>query len=103
MKLKKSIEEIKNDYHLFIDIQMGKFLKSVNQSEFHSEKEAQNILGKIIEVYNNLIAPEHDRLDNSTVEAKTVWFNSVEINFSNSTQLTIEKNTLRAKESVIDT
>jgi hypothetical protein len=82
MKLNKSIEEIKNDYHLFIDIQMGKYLKTVNRSEFNSEDEAKNILSKIIEAYNNFIAPEHDRLDNSPIDAKTAWFNSVEISFS---------------------
>ncbi|MCL6099372.1 MAG: hypothetical protein M1391_12435 [Bacteroidetes bacterium] len=82
MKFNKPIEEIKNDYHLFIDIQTGKYLKSANQSEFQSDQEAQNILGKIIDAYNNLIAPEHDRLDNSTVEARAVWFNSVDIDFS---------------------
>jgi len=105
MKPNKSIEEIKNDYHLFIDIQMGKFLKSANQSEFQSEKEAQNILGKIIEAYNNLIAPEHNRLDASTPEAKTSWFNSVEIDFFSLTQpVTNEpdvKETFRAMENVI--
>jgi hypothetical protein len=101
----KSIEEIKNDYHLFIDIQMGKYLKSVNQSEFQSEKEAQNILSKIIEAYNNLIATEHDRLDNSTTEAKAAWFNSVEIDFSNFTPSANHeqdiKDTFRAMENVV--
>lgn len=82
MKFNKPIEEIKNDYHLFIDIQRGKYLKSVNQSEFRSDQEAQNILGKIIEAYSNLIAPGHERLDNSTIEAKATWFNSLQIDYS---------------------
>lgn len=105
MNKTQSIEEIKNDYHLFIDIQMGKFLKSVNQTEFQSEKEAQNILGKIIEAYNTLIAPENDRLDNSTTEAKAAWFNSVEIDFSSFTpSVNYEpgvKDNFRALENVV--
>jgi hypothetical protein len=96
MKLNESIEKFKKDYHLFIDIQMGKYLKSVNQSEFQSDKEAQNVLGKIIEAYNELIAPEHDRLDNSTTEAKAAWFNSIQINFSENTQ----KKLLSEKEKI---
>lgn len=79
--MNNSIEQIKADYHLFIDIQMGKYLKSVNRSEFNSDAEAKNVLDKIIESYNKQIAPEHDRLDNSTNEAKAAWFNSVQINF----------------------
>lgn len=86
MNTSKSIEEIKNDYHLFIDIQMGKFFKLVNQSAFLSEQEAQNILSKIMESYNKLIAHEHLRLDNTTIEAKTAWFNSIEIDFLGGTQ-----------------
>ena len=77
----KSIEEIKADYHLFINIQMGKYLKSFNRSEFNSDAEAKNVMDKIIETYNKLIAPEHDRLDHSTNEAKAAWFNSIQINF----------------------
>lgn len=79
--MNNSIEQIKADYHLFIDIQMGKYLKSVNRSEFNSDAEAKNILDKIIESYNKQIAPEHDRLDNSTNEAKAAWFNSIQIDF----------------------
>lgn len=79
--MKKSIEEIKADYHLFIDIQMGKYLKSVNRGEFNSDAEAKNVLDKIIETYNKLISPEHDRLDNSITEAKASWFNSIQIDY----------------------
>jgi len=82
MKLNKSIEKIKADYHLFIDIQVAKYLKSVKQSEFQTEQEAQNILGKVIKAYNRIIAPEHERLDNSTNEAKASWFNSIQIDYS---------------------
>jgi hypothetical protein len=77
----KSIEEIKADYHLFIDIQMGKYLKGANKSEFTDKFEANLVLGKIVEAYNNKIASDHRRLDNSDTQAKAAWFNSIEIDF----------------------
>lgn len=80
--MKKSIEEIKADYHLFIDIQMGKYLSSSNKSEFSTIEEANRIMGKIVETYNQKIASDHLRLDNLNEAAKTNWFNSVEIDFS---------------------
>lgn len=67
---------------------MAKYLKSVNRGEFNSDAEAKNILDKIIETYNKLIAPEHNRLDDSTTEAKAAWFNSIEIDFSSQSSIT---------------
>ena len=75
------MDKTRADYHLFIDIQMGKYLKQVRRTEFKSEIEAKTVIGKIIESYNKFIAPENDRLDNSGNEAKTAWFNSVEAEF----------------------
>jgi hypothetical protein len=80
--VKKKIEEIKADYHLFIDIQMGKYLSSRNKNEFSSDEEARLVMGKIIDTYNQKIASDHLRLDNLNEAAKTSWFNSVEIDFS---------------------
>lgn len=79
--MKKSIEEIKADTHLFIDIQMGKYLSSRNKSEFSSDEEAKLIMDKIIEIYNQEIAADHLRLDNLNEAGKVSWFNSVEIDF----------------------
>lgn len=81
--MKKSNEDIKADYNLFFDIQMGKYLKFKNKSAFSSDEEAENVMQKIIDVYNEIIAPDHDRLDNSDETAKISWFNSVEIDFQN--------------------
>lgn len=100
MKPNKPIEQIQQDYHLFLDIQMGKYLKSVNRSEFNSEDEAKNVLGKIIDAYNTLIAPKHDRLDNSTTETKTDWFNSVEINFQTTTANQTKNNGTNGREAL---
>jgi hypothetical protein len=69
-------EEIKADYHLFINIQMGKYLSSKNKSEFSSDEEAIMVMGKIVEAYNQKIASDHLRLDNLNEAAKTSWFNS---------------------------
>ena len=78
----KSIDEIKADYHLFIEIQMGKYFRSINKSEFSDEAEAKFVLDKIINAYNQKIASEHLKLDNLNPAAKTAWFNSIEIDFT---------------------
>ncbi|MCF7859522.1 MAG: hypothetical protein K9N07_09430 [Candidatus Cloacimonetes bacterium] len=83
MKKQKSIEEIKADYHLFIDIQMGKYFKQSNKECFDNDDEANLILGKIVQIWNSKIADNHARLDNSDLSSKSAWFNSVEIDFSN--------------------
>lgn len=77
--MNKSIEEIKADYHLFLDIQMDRYLQSRNKSEFSNEEEAECVLKKIVETYNTKIAADHLRLDNLNKEAKIEWFNSVNI------------------------
>ncbi|MBU0558913.1 MAG: hypothetical protein KJ799_10565 [Bacteroidetes bacterium] len=81
MKKQKSINEIRVDNNLFVDIQMGKYLKKFSKSDFDSEREAQMVTGKIIASWNGEICHEHERLDNSSLESKTAWFNSVEIDF----------------------
>jgi hypothetical protein len=81
MKKQKSIEEIKADYHLFIDVQMGKYLGQNNKDEFDSNAEAKDIIGKILTTWNNKIASEKEKLDTLDVAAKTGWFNSIEIQF----------------------
>jgi len=78
-----SIEQIKADYHLFLDIQIGKYFKLAKRSDFKSDAEAKIVLRVIIDTYNSQIASQHLRLDNSSTEAKTAWFNSVEIEFKN--------------------
>lgn len=77
----KSIDSIKQDYQMFIDIQMSKFLKLTGQLAFKNDKEANEVLKTIIDVYNDQIASDHLRLDNLNFEAKAAWFNSVNINF----------------------
>ncbi len=79
MKKNNSLEQIQADYHLFINIQMEKYLKSVGRKEFKSDKEAQSVIKNIIDTYNRKIANEHFRLDISTDKEKEAWFNSVEI------------------------
>lgn len=87
MTKQKSVEEIKADYNLFINIQMGKYFKLMNKAEFDSDEEAKRVLGKIVDEYNNSIAGEHARLDQSDLTAKTFWFNSVNIDFEKVTDL----------------
>jgi hypothetical protein len=81
MKKQKSIEEMKADYHLFIDIQMGKYLRQNNKDEFDSHAEAKDIIGKILTTWNSKIAVEKEKLDTLDVAAKAGWFNSIEIHY----------------------
>lgn len=77
----KSIEEKKADYNLFTDIQMGKYLKSVNKSEFSSDAEAKLVLDHVLKAYNQFVAADTLRLDNLNSKAKAKWFNSIDIDF----------------------
>lgn len=82
MAKQKSIEEIKADYHLFLDIQMGKYLRINNRNEFETNDEAKKIIGQIIKTWNNKIADQKEKLDRLDKAAKTGWFNSIEIDFN---------------------
>jgi hypothetical protein len=82
MKKQKTIEEMKADYHLFMDIQMGKYLQKNNKNEFDSNDEAKDVIGKIINKWNEKIAVEKEKLDALDEAAKTGWFNSIEIEFN---------------------
>ena len=95
------MEKIKEDYHLFIDVQIGKYFKQTGKNEFSSEGEVKTVLAKIIEVYNNLIAPEHERLHHSTTEAKTAWFNTIHVNFSN-TKYNYEKSQYTVENVIVN-
>lgn len=77
----RTIEEIKEDYNLFFDIQINKYLKTVDRTEFKDEQEASLVLRRIFYTYNVTIADEHLKLTNLKREAKEKWFESIEIDF----------------------
>ncbi len=77
----KSIEQIKEDYHLFIDIQMEKYFKLAGKKAFDNDAEAKLVLDEIAKVYNEKVASEHLKLDNLNAVAKNNWFNKIEIDF----------------------
>lgn len=83
MKKQKLIDEIRADYHLFFDIQIGKYLKQVNKGEFDTQAEAKRIINKIINIWNEKISVEKEKLDTLDKAAKAGWFNSIEIDFIN--------------------
>ncbi len=76
-----SIEQIKQDYHSFIDIQTGKYLKLTDKNAFDNDAEAKLVLDEIVKVYNEKVASEHLKLDNLNAPAKNKWFNEIEIDF----------------------
>ena len=51
----KSIADIKEDYQMFIDIQMSKYFKFTNKSAFDNKHEENVKLKIIYNVYNNKI------------------------------------------------
>lgn len=83
MKKQKSITEIKEDYHLFIDIQMGKYFRKRNINEFETENEAKIILSQIIAAWNKYVAANHQKHDELDKAGVAAWFNSIEIEFEN--------------------
>ena len=80
--MNKSPLETNNDSKLFIDIQVWKYFQSHGIEKFETKEDAKKIINKIIYAFNTQIAPEHERLANSNPEAKTAWFNSVEVDFT---------------------
>lgn len=77
----RTIEEIKEDYNLFFDIQINKYLKTVDRTEFKDEQEASSVLRRIFYTYNVTIADEHLKLNNLKRKAKEKWFESIEVDF----------------------
>jgi len=78
----KTIEDVKKDYHHFIDIQMEKYFKLTGKKSFESEQEAKLVLDEIVICYNDKVASERLKLDNLNPIAKKNWFKSIEINYS---------------------
>jgi len=79
----KTIDNIKQDYNLFIEIQVNKYLMKCGKDDFDSDQEVHSVLDKMINVYNEKIAGEHLRLDNLNGSAKVAWFKSIDIDFNN--------------------
>lgn len=78
----KSIDQIKQDYNLFIDTQMKKYFKLTDKKSFDSDAEAKLVFDEIVKVYNEKAASEHLKLDNLNPIAKDKWFNDIEIDFN---------------------
>ncbi len=81
MKKQKIIEEVKVDYHLFIDIQMGKYFIKNNKKEFDTENEAKVVLSQIIAAWNKYVAAKNQKYDSLDKAGTAAWFNSIEIDF----------------------
>jgi transposase len=77
----KSIDQINKDYHLFIDIQIKKYLRLTGKKAFDKDAESKLVLDEIVKVYNEKVASEHLKLDNLNPIAKNKWFNDIEIDF----------------------
>lgn len=77
----KSLEQIKQNYDSFIDIQTRKYFKLADKNAFDNDAEAKLVLDEILKVYNEKVASEHLKLDNLNALAKNKWFNEIEIDF----------------------
>ncbi len=80
--MEKSIEEIQQDYHLFIDVQTQKYFTAKNIEAYKTNEEAEHVIGKILNKWNDEIAGQHDKLDTLSPKEKKNWFNSIEIDFT---------------------
>lgn len=78
----KSIKQIQDDLHLFIEIQVSKYLVNAGKSQFNDENELAQTAEIIMKAYNEKIASDHLRLDNLSPDSKVKWFESVEIDWS---------------------
>ncbi len=86
-----NIDNPKADYDSFIELQIKKYLEKSGKDEFSTEDETKAVLDKIVIAWNDKIAHQHERLDNSDFETKAEWFNSVEIDFNLDQQMQVTK------------
>jgi hypothetical protein len=105
MKKQKTITEIKEDYHIFIDLQMGKYFRTKNINEFQTENEAKAVLGRIITGWNKYVAANHKKFDKVDKAGVAAWFNSIEIDFEGIPEQetkTVNKMTFQKNENITE-
>ncbi|MBZ0199369.1 MAG: hypothetical protein K8H86_05850 [Ignavibacteriaceae bacterium] len=95
-------ESVLDDMDLFSFIQTKKYLDSKNKEELSDENEVKKVVNKIIEVWNDKISHQHERLDSSTQKQKERWFKSVDINFDNKSIKGVKQKDLFKDEFVFD-
>ncbi len=77
-----SEKKLKSDYDEFVDIQTEKYFRLAGKDAFDSVKEANKIIGTIIQTWNQKVAPFYDNFQEKSREAKAAYFNSIEIDFT---------------------
>jgi hypothetical protein len=81
MKNKKSKIEMSADLDLFINIQVSNYLLQCNKENFDDAIEEEYVTSLIIDVWDDIVSQETEKLNTLDDAAKTEWFNSLEIEF----------------------
>ena len=78
-----------DDINHFRNIQLEKYFTANNKNGFSNIEEVNKVLQLIGDAWNKHIVADMERLDTSSAEVKTKWFESIEIDF-NGTPMTNE-------------
>lgn len=78
-----SVDKLFDDMYHFKKIQSWRYFQTKKKKEFTSEEEVTKVIAIINDAWNKHIAPEKEKLDNSTVEEINKWFDSIDLDFSN--------------------
>ncbi len=77
-----TVSNVMEDLHHFRRIHQERYLRSVGRQEFETLKEAERVLGAIMNAWNQHIAPRGKEVDMMTPAEKTELFKSVEFEFT---------------------
>ncbi len=71
-----------DDYYAFTDIKINEYFKSKSQKDFQNKKEAEYVLNKIMDSWNDLILPKYGaRLNHMKIKDKVKLFEDTKIVF----------------------
>lgn len=77
-----AVSPIMDDIFHFQKLQIDKYLKFASKREIDDGSEMQNVIGLIMETWNEVVTHEQEKLDSLSTKEKTDWFNSIDIDFS---------------------
>ncbi|MEM5777991.1 MAG: hypothetical protein QXJ06_06185 [Candidatus Aenigmatarchaeota archaeon] len=77
------IEELREDFNLFLKIHLEKYRLYANRDEFIDDTEMEIVFNNILDYFIDNIIPEKLKLKNLSEAAKTEWFSSIEFDYYN--------------------
>lgn len=79
----KAPTPIFDDLYHFHGIQLKRYYALVGRDEFISEEEAKNIIGIIMNGWNEFVSPRSRDIDDMKTEERTAFFKSITLDFTN--------------------